>query len=97
MGVAKLTTTAVAVDTASETSLYRLDPPLAGDDGTSYEYGAVIHNPLGGLIDVFAARMDGTIVVDDDGEWVSLLNSSALDDVRPTVTTEFHRAGYMVH
>lgn len=96
MGIATLTSTAVAVDTASDTGLYRLDPPIVGDDGTAHEYGAVLIAPLGVLVDVFAAHADGTVVVDDYGEWVALINSRAVPGSRPTVEGEFEAAGYQV-
>ncbi len=96
MGIAMLTSTAVAVDTASDTGLYRLDPPILGGDGVAHEYGAVMVAPLGVLVDVFAAREDGSLVVDDDGDWVALINSTAAPGMRPTVEGEFEAAGYQV-
>lgn len=96
MGIAMLTSTAVAVDTASDASLYRLDPPIVGDDGVAHEYGAAMVAPLGVLVDVYAAREDGSLVVDDDGDWVALINSTAAWGIRPTLEEEFEAAGYQV-
>ena len=97
MGIATLTSTAVAVDTASDTGLYRLEPPIVGDDGRAHEYGAAMVAPFGILVDVWAAREDGSVVVDDRGEWVALINSTAALGARPTVEGEFESAGYRVH
>ncbi|MGF7120548.1 hypothetical protein AB4Z09_09340 [Rhodococcus sp. TAF43] len=97
MGIATLTSTAVVVDTASDTGLYRLDPPIVGDDGKAHEYGAAIVTPFGILVDVWAAHEDGSLVLDDDGDWVALINSTAAPGARPTVAGEFESAGYRVH
>ncbi|MDH6284142.1 hypothetical protein [Prescottella agglutinans] len=96
MGIATLTSTAVAVDTASDTGLYRLDPPIVGDDGKAHEYGAAMVAPLGILVDVWAAREDGSLVLDDHDDWVALINCSPAPGFRPTVEGEFESAGYQI-
>lgn len=106
MGTATLTTTAVTAGKDSATGLYRLDPPFAGDDGALHEYGAAMVAPYSGFVDVFAADSDGHIVLDSDGEWVSLINCSPLDGGwaalegwahgAPTVESEFAASGYTV-
>lgn len=96
MGIATLTPTAVAVDTASDTSLYRLDPPILGSDGLAHEYCAAMVAPFGILVDVWAAREDGRLVLDYDGDWIALINSTAAPGCRPTVEAEFEAAGYQV-
>jgi hypothetical protein len=96
MGIATLTPTAVAVDTASDAGLYRLDPPIVGDDGKAHEYGAAMVVPFGHIVDVFAAREDGSLVLDAHDDWVALINCSPAPGFRPTVEGEFESAGYQI-
>lgn len=104
MGTATLTDTAVQLDTSSVTGLYRLDPPMVGDDGVAYGFGAALFQPASGFVDVFAADSDGNVISDGAG-WVALINCSPLDagwhgawpdGSAPTVEFEFGRAGYAV-
>ena len=102
MGTATLTDTAVQLDTTSVTGLYKLDPPMVGDDGVAYDFGAALYQPANGFVDVFAADANGN-VVSDGTDWVALINCSPLDagwhGAWPEVSTpmvEFARAGYAV-
>ncbi|MFI9507167.1 hypothetical protein [Nocardia sp. NPDC052566] len=97
MGAATRIDTAVQIETRSQTQLYRLDPPLIGDDGQAHSYGAAMRNPHTGVVDILAADHTGHIVTDQMG-YVALRNSSLNRRAhRTTIADELAHLGYSEH
>lgn len=77
--------------------LYRLTPPIEGDDGVMYEFGAAMQTY--NIADVFAATMSGEVVtVEESGytTYVSLINAPLLERRQWTIPDLFARYGYEV-